>query len=44
MGQEGKILLVDDNISQCKTMAFILRRKGYEVTIAQDGPKEMRKG
>jgi len=39
MGQEGKILLVDDNVSQCKTMAFILQRKGYDVTIAQDGPE-----
>lgn len=39
MEQEGKILLVDDNISQCKTMAFILQRKGYDVTIAQDGPE-----
>lgn len=39
MGHEGSILLVDDNLSQCKTMAFILQRKGYQVTTAQDGPE-----
>lgn len=39
MEHEGNILLVDDNLSQCKTMAFILQRKGYRVTMAQDGPE-----
>lgn len=39
MENKGNILLVDDNISQCKTMAFILQRKGFKVTIAQDGPQ-----
>lgn len=39
MKNKGSILIVDDNISQCKTMAFILQRKGYDVTIAQDGPE-----
>jgi len=27
------ILIVDDNVSQCKTMSLILRRKGYGRTI-----------
>lgn len=31
------ILIVDDNTSLCKTMSFILGRKGYDVTIANDG-------
>jgi DNA-binding NtrC family response regulator len=39
MERKGDILLVDDNIGQCKTMAFILQRKGYNVTTAQDGPE-----
>lgn len=39
MENNGSILLVDDNINQCKTMAFILQRKGYSVVIAQDGPQ-----
>ncbi len=40
------ILLVDDNVSQSKSMAFILQRKGYSVSIAKDGPEaiEMVKG
>lgn len=37
MENNGSILLVDDNVNQCKTMAFILQRRGYSVTIAQDG-------
>jgi DNA-binding NtrC family response regulator len=36
---EDSILIVDDNISQCKTMAFILERKGYAVTITDNGPE-----
>jgi DNA-binding NtrC family response regulator len=34
----ASILIVDDNIGQCKTMAFILERNGYTVTIADNGP------
>ena len=38
---EGKasILIVDDNTSLCKTMSFVLGRKGYAVTTAKDGPE-----
>ena len=36
---KASILIVDDNISQCKTMSFILGRKGYAVTTVQDGPE-----
>ena len=38
---EGKasILIVDDNVSLCKTMSFVLARKGYAVTTANDGPQ-----
>ena len=37
MEQKTSILTVDDNISLCKTMSFILRRMGYDVTIANNG-------
>ena len=39
METKGNILIVDDNISLCKTTAFILGRKGYTVSIALDGPE-----
>lgn len=37
MKKKARILIVDDNISQCKTMSFILEHKGYSVSIANDG-------
>lgn len=37
MGDKINILIVDDNVGLCKTMSFILKRKGYGVEIAQDG-------
>jgi len=37
MEKRANILIVDDNISLAKTMSLILKRKGYEVTTAQDG-------
>ena len=37
MNQKGSVLIVDDNTSLCKTMLFVLRRKGYAVATAQDG-------
>jgi len=37
MKSKPRILIVDDNLSQCKTMTFILERKGYSVTTAGDG-------
>jgi DNA-binding NtrC family response regulator len=36
---EASILIVDDNIGQCKTMAFILERNNYAVTVADNGPE-----
>ena len=37
MEEKGSILIVDDNVSLCKTMAMVLRRKGYTVVTAKDG-------
>jgi DNA-binding NtrC family response regulator len=37
MIEKTGILLVDDNISLCTTLSFILKRKGYEVAIANNG-------
>ena len=37
MEEKASILIVDDNASLCKMMSFVLRRKGYAVTTAQDG-------
>ena len=38
-GSGHSILIVDDNISLCKTMSFVLGRKGYAVATAKDGPQ-----
>lgn len=38
-----RILVVDDNISFCKTMSFVLGRKGYAATIAKDGVEAVEK-
>ena len=35
--EKAKILIVDDNLSLCKTMALVLKRKGHEVSTANDG-------
>jgi two-component system response regulator HydG len=37
------ILIVDDNVSQCKTMSLILRHKGYTVATANDGLEAIQK-
>jgi len=39
MKEKASILIVDDNMSQCKTMSFILKRKGYNVATADNGPE-----
>ena len=39
MNQKANILIVDDNIGLCKTMSFVLKRKGHVVTTAKDGPE-----
>ena len=36
-----KLLVVDDNETQCKTLSFILKRKGYDVSTAYDGFKAL---
>ncbi|MBM3133758.1 MAG: response regulator [Chloroflexi bacterium] len=41
MGEQASILIVDDNVSLCKTMSFALGRKGYAVTTAKDGPEAL---
>ncbi len=38
MENKASILIVDDNISLCKTMSFVLRRKGHAVVTANNGP------
>lgn len=37
MVRKSKILIIDDDISMSKTLAFVLKRKGYEVLIASGG-------
>ena len=37
MEEKGRILIVDDNITMCKAMDFVLSRKAYAVTTAKDG-------
>ena len=43
MSQTASVLIVDDNASQYKTMSLILRRKGYAVATASDGPEAIEK-
>ncbi len=43
MEDRASILIVDDNLSLCKTMSFVLERKGYGVTTARDGPSAIEK-
>lgn len=42
MGEEPRVLLVDDDISLLKTMSFILRRRGCSITVAQSGDEAIR--
>ena len=42
MGEEPRVLLVDDDISLLKTMSFVLGRKGCSVAIAQSGDEVIR--
>lgn len=43
MGKKASIMVVDDNVSLCRTMSLILSRKGYDVTIASDGSEAIEK-
>jgi len=42
MTSKARILVVDDNISFCRTMSSILSRKGYDITIATSGHEALR--
>ena len=44
MAAKASILIVDDNISLCRTMSFVLEHKGYAVTSAKDGPEAFLNG
>jgi len=37
MEKKASILIVDDNVSLCKTMSFVLEHKGYAVTTVNSG-------
>lgn len=37
MEENVAVLIVDDNVSLCKSMSLVLRRKGYAVTVARNG-------
>ena len=37
MKKKASVLIVDDNTGLCKTLSFVLGRKGYAVTTANDG-------
>ena len=39
MENKASVMIVDDNISACKTLSFILEEEGYDVTTAKDGPE-----
>lgn len=43
MNERADILIADDNQSLCRTMSFTLKRKGYAVTIAKDGPEALKR-
>lgn len=37
MNKKESTLIVDDNVSLCKTLPFIFRCKGLNITFARDG-------
>ena len=39
MEEKPNILIVDNNVSHCKTLSFMLGRQGCAVTTANDGPE-----
>jgi len=41
MEKKASILIVDDNVSLCKTMSLALEHKGYDVTTASNGTEAM---
>ena len=43
MKKKASVLIVDDNAGLCKTLSFVLGRKGYAVTTANDGAEAIAK-
>jgi len=43
MSGSSSVLVVDDSLGICQTMSMILRRKGFEVACAKDGPDAVEK-
>ena len=43
MSETSSVLVVDDSIGICQTMSMILKRKGFEVSCAADGPEAVEK-
>jgi CheY-like chemotaxis protein len=43
MSEAPSVLVVDDSPGICQTMSMILRRKGFEVSCAVDGPEAVEK-
>ena len=39
MEEKPNILIVDNNVSHCRTLSFMLGRQGCAVTTANDGPE-----
>ena len=37
MEEKGSVLIVNDNTSLCRTLSFVLRRKGFDAALAKDG-------
>ena len=36
---KARVLIVDDDIGQCRTMSLVLKRRGYDVVTASGGPE-----
>ena len=43
MSETSSVLVVDDSQGICQTMSMILRRKGFDVSCAADGPAAVEK-
>jgi len=38
MSEKTRVMIVDDDENLCRTLSLILNRKGYDVTVAHNGP------
>ena len=43
MSGSPSVLVVDDSLGICQTMSMILKRKGFDVACAKDGPGAVEK-